>query len=550
MMLNRYLQSRYIAGNSSVNRLSPALDLSFLLPELKNFSTDEYSTMDDDGMSVPPLACAFAKMPQHQHVVSVVDEDGYLVLYNTHKTGQAAVIKTWQVHANAVFDLEWFSEENKLLTGSGDQTILLYDVETCQRQEIFRGHASSIKSISSKVHDNAVFVSGSRDGHIMMWDKRIYHKGETVPPIDTIFNAHMLQHQNISKGKKKCQNPLVKDAQQSVTVVLFQNENYFISAGAGDGCLKVWDVRKTYKRKTGAQPVYTFHYPGANTRKFGYSSLVLDSQGRRLFASCTDDVIYEYDMASYNPQPVQTWRGHKNSTFYVKSAMSPDDQFLISGSSDEMAYIWQINKPAAAPIALDCHTAEVTSVAWCPNDITKIVTLSDDAKTKFWRIFCRELQKQYLPSYLGQAKSTSKVSEISRVTEDEIPANSTPNSPNLSVPKKVLLQKSVSGSPQSCIQTWLKRKAPHVETDQEVVAEKYVCKNDHTARSSTSLADSVLVKAEKEVASKSLLAANMSIMGLTGCCDSTASITNMSTPGKDASSDSASSSSSSKKAFI
>lgn len=35
--------------------------------------------------------------------------------------------------------------------------------------------------------------------------------------------------------------------------------------------------------------------------------------------------------------------GHQNSTFYIKSSLSPDDQFLVSGSSDEAAYIWQVS---------------------------------------------------------------------------------------------------------------------------------------------------------------------------------------------------------------
>lgn len=36
------------------------------------------------------------------------------------------------------------------------------------------------------------------------------------------------------------------------------------------------------------------------------------------------------------------FNGHQNSTFYVKSSISPDDQFLVSGSSDEAAYIWKV----------------------------------------------------------------------------------------------------------------------------------------------------------------------------------------------------------------
>uniref|UniRef100_A0A2C9M0U7 Uncharacterized protein n=1 Tax=Biomphalaria glabrata TaxID=6526 RepID=A0A2C9M0U7_BIOGL len=459
-MLNHYLFQRSILGSSSssATQLTPALDTSFVLRKLKNYSTDEYSTIDSDGMSVPPLACAFAKMYQWQHVVGIVDEDGYLVLYNTNKTGQAAVLKTWQVHANAVFDIEWLREENKILTASGDQRILLHDVETCAKLDIFKGHSSSVKSISCRSGDDAVFVTGSRDGHIMLWDKRISSKDGAIPPTCTISNAHMLQQTSVTpKARKKT---ISKSAQQSVTSVLFQDDNFVISAGAVDGCLKVWDIRKNYRTKP-PKPVHTFHYPGNNSRKHGYSSLVLTSNGLRLFANCTDDAIYEYDMAAYNTSPVRTWRGHKNSTFYVKSALSPDDQFLLSGSSDELAYIWQINKPFMAPIVLKSHTAEVTSVAWCPNDLTKLVTLSDDSKAKFWRVYCRELKKKFHPEWFGRAEQIFKERATSTVFDAPLlqsKPSSQPASP--SIPKSDL-QKSKSNitSSPTCITNWLKRKA-------------------------------------------------------------------------------------------
>lgn len=43
------------------------------------------------------------------------------------------------------------------------------------------------------------------------------------------------------------------------------------------------------------------------------------------------------------PLAVAVFSGHQNSTFYVKSSLSPDDQFLVSGSSDEAAYIWKVS---------------------------------------------------------------------------------------------------------------------------------------------------------------------------------------------------------------
>lgn len=57
--------------------------------------------------------------------------------------------------------------------------------------------------------------------------------------------------------------------------------------------------------------------------------------------------------------------GHENRTFYVKACLSPDEEYLASGSSDENAYIWKINTPGAPMYKLTGHTEEVTCIAWC-----------------------------------------------------------------------------------------------------------------------------------------------------------------------------------------
>lgn len=91
-------------------------------------------------------------------------------------------------------------------------------------------------------------------------------------------------------------------------------------------------------------------------------------------------------MTGLKTSPVAVFSGHQNSTFYVKSSLSPDDQFLVSGSSDEAAYIWKVSTPSCPPTVLQGHSQEVTSVCWCPADFTKIATCSDDNTLKLWRL--------------------------------------------------------------------------------------------------------------------------------------------------------------------
>lgn len=104
----------------------------------------------------------------------------------------------------------------------------------------------------------------------------------------------------------------------------------------------------------------------------GFSSLVLDSTHSRLFASCTNDNIYMYNCTALGQEPLATFSGHLNSTFYVKAALSPDNLYLISGSSDNETYIWKVSDPTAPPVLLKGHVGEVTSVAWCPSDQGKV----------------------------------------------------------------------------------------------------------------------------------------------------------------------------------
>lgn len=82
---------------------------------------------------------------------------------------------------------------------------------------------------------------------------------------------------------------------------------------------------------------------------------------------------------------MMTYTGATNSTFYVKSNLSPDDQYLISGSSDEKAYIWNVDNPMPM-LTLTSHTREVTTVAWARTNDLRIVTCGDDARLNIWRI--------------------------------------------------------------------------------------------------------------------------------------------------------------------
>ncbi|NWQ89042.1 DTL protein, partial [Burhinus bistriatus] len=372
---------------------SSPLALQHLLDGYQCSQDDDHLSYGETGMPVPPFGCTFSAAPNLEHVLAVANEEGFVRLYDTEaQTTSKLIFKEWQAHSNAVFDLAWVPGEHRIVTASGDQTAKVWDVRASELLGICKGHQCSLKSVTFSRFDKAVFCTGGRDGNIMVWDTRCNKKDGFYRQVNQISGAHnVVDKQTPSKPKKKRQNlrglaPLV-DFQQSVTVVLLQDKHTLISAGAVDGVIKVWDLRKNYAAyRQDPVPFKSFCYPGTSTRKLGYSSLVLDSTGANLFANCTDDSIYMFNMTSSRTTPVAVFSGHQNSTFYIKSSTSPDDQFLVSGSSDCNAYIWKVSEPSLPPRILVGHSQEVTSIAWCPSDFTKIATCSDDNTVRIWRL--------------------------------------------------------------------------------------------------------------------------------------------------------------------
>ncbi|XP_066533529.1 denticleless protein homolog [Hoplias malabaricus] len=387
-MLFQRVVDRGVIKRPNANRC--AYPLSCLLERFQCTRHDEHISYGNTEVSAPPFGCTFSTAPGHYNTLACANEEGVVCIYNTG-ANHSSVRKEWPAHDNAVFDIAWVPGAYSLVTASGDQTARLWDVATDELLGSFKGHQCSLKSVSFPKQEKAVFCTGGRDGNIMVWDTRCSKKDGFYRQVKQISGAHMKTEGNTPQTKKKRASsrgmaPSV-DSQRGVTVVLFRDENTLISSGAVDGMIKIWDLRKNYTAlHQNPTPLQIYKYPGSSTRKLGYSSLTLDSTGSRLFCNCTDDNVYMFEINGLKTTPVAVFSGHRNSSFYVKSSVSPDDQFLASGSSDFHAYIWKISDPAQAPVLLEGHCQEVTSVTWCPTDFTKIATCSDDNTVRIWRL--------------------------------------------------------------------------------------------------------------------------------------------------------------------
>uniref|UniRef100_UPI00358DF69F denticleless protein homolog n=1 Tax=Myxine glutinosa TaxID=7769 RepID=UPI00358DF69F len=408
MILNSIINRQLVGPKAGSNGPLFPLDTS-----LDRWRCTEHAIVGEHGDHIPPLSCAFSEEPGSGHIFAASSEEGKIRVYDTERSQQrSAVILEWLAHSNAVFDLAWMPGEAKLATASGDQTARLWDVHTRENLGSFKGHHCSLRSVAFSKHDKAMLCTGGRDGNIMLWDIRCTKKEGFYTAVKKIPNAHGHVLRSGLTGKRRGQvrglAPSV-DSQQSVTAVVFQDERMLISAGAVDGVVKMWDLRKYYSTpRCEPMPLHCFPYAGSSSRKHGYSSLVLDSTGSYLFATCMDDCIYMFSTVSLNTTPVSTFQGHRNASFYVKASLSPDDQYLLSGSSDSKAYIWKVHASRQPAVVMCGHAEEVTAVCWCPTDFSKIVTCSDDDTLRVWRMMGGPRQEESLATCsLEFADSTS-----------------------------------------------------------------------------------------------------------------------------------------------
>ncbi|XP_023013694.2 WD40 domain-containing protein denticleless isoform X1 [Leptinotarsa decemlineata] len=357
------------------------------------------SEQDELVRDTPIFTCKFSPQEGNEHFLALANEDGKLAVQDIQSKERYGV----HAHNNAIFDLAWMFDRMKLVTASGDHTSKMYDIGNGEitAERMFCGHTRSVKTVAFRKDDSNVFATGGRDGNIILWDTRTETNSFIGRADGIISNSHTSRVFTPSKSRKKFSTP-TNSGTKSVTGLVFQETNTLISCGAGDGILKIWDLRKNYTiHKREAAPKTTIPYPGISAKN-GYSSIIIDNEGIKLYANCLDNTIYCYNVGAYSNEPVMRYTGHQNNTFYVKSSLSKNSSHLISGSSDENAYIWD-TKLSRPIVKLTGHSAEVTCVSWCSKDF-HIITCSDDMTHKLWTVEPEELPEDWEVNGRGEAE--------------------------------------------------------------------------------------------------------------------------------------------------
>ena len=241
-----------------------------------------------------------------------------------------------QGHKNGVYSVALSADLRLAVSGSWDNTIRIWDMQSWDCLKILQGHTDRVRSIAINC-DGRIVVSGSEDNSVRIWD---IETGKCLKVMD---------------GHKGHVN----------TVDLTHNGKFVASGGWFDKTIRIWDVQSGECLK-----VLRGHEGHVHAVRLSRDLKIVVSASGASDEECSnykDNTVRIWDARS--GECLKILHGHEKAVNSL--AISADGGFIVSGSSDKTVRIWDAMSGECLRVLKD-HDRVVTSVA-----------VSDDGKLVF-----------------------------------------------------------------------------------------------------------------------------------------------------------------------
>ncbi|KAJ7091072.1 WD40-repeat-containing domain protein [Mycena epipterygia] len=233
----------------------------------------------------------------------------------------------------------YFSHDGlRIISGSADQIVRIWDVLTGKQLHELGGHKYSVNSISFSP-DGLCVISGSSDEMVRIWD------------VPTGEQLHTLEgHENWVRS------------------VSFSPDGLRAISGSDDRTVRIWDV------STGEQ----LHTPEGHEKDV--TSVSLSSDGLRAISGSDDKTVRIWHVLT--GEQLHRLEGHERAVISVR--FSPDGLCAISGSKDKTLRIWNVSTREQLH-KLEGHKHWVNSVSFSPNGL-RAISGSSDKTVRIWDV--------------------------------------------------------------------------------------------------------------------------------------------------------------------
>ena len=163
-------------------------------------------------------------------------------------------LKSFHGHNHFVSSLALNSDNTKLVSGSWDKTIRLWDIPTSKSDLLFKGHTKDVLSVAFS-HDERLIFSGAMDNSLKYWNTKgdlRYDNNQFIGWVSCILNIKKGKTNYIAVG---CWDGTVKilnsdynvdkeipGGEYAVTSLSTDDDGDFLFIAYKDGTVKVWNI--------------------------------------------------------------------------------------------------------------------------------------------------------------------------------------------------------------------------------------------------------------------------------------------------------------------
>ena len=197
-------------------------------------------------------------------------------------------------HARGVYSVTFSSDGRQVLSGSGDNTIKLWDTATGREVRTFSWYVNGVTSVTFNLDGNR-FLSSSGDDTVKLWDAATGRRVQA-------FSGHT----------------------SYINSVTFSSNGNLVLSGSGDRTIKLWDVATGREVRT-----FSGHTGSVN-------SVTFSPDGRQVLSGSIDNAVKLWDVAT--GIQLRTFSGHTSGVSSV--TFSHNGSLVLSGSYDGTVRLW------------------------------------------------------------------------------------------------------------------------------------------------------------------------------------------------------------------
>ena len=282
-------------------------------------------------------------------------------------SGAAASVPLYEVseyrslpgHTADIKDMLLLKDGQTLVTGSADETIRLWNLQTGAEMRQLNGHDSSVNALIHTIDQNTLISAGA-DRRINFWS---LPDGELMTQID---EAHP----------------------STINSLAVSNDGQLLASADSSGGIKLWDLNTLEVVDT----LTSDNVGTINHIRFTRDDSYLASGGKRL-------LLWELSDPSV-PMPLE---GHR--TFVNRLEVSDDNLTLISASADKTIRLWDI--PSQTPLkTLEGHEGYANDVRvdgpqlWSADAANSIIVWDLNQEEPLWQLvgFDTDIYRFAVPS--------------------------------------------------------------------------------------------------------------------------------------------------------